>query len=186
MANVIILKNSGLTSKGDAPTGYKYIGDDSGIMSEKLGATVSAIGAGNVYTKEVIISLSDLGSVGTKILDALGTNKYYKRVSIDLEYTFVTTQWSLTGDTITIQGLGYQNEYFWALFTANQNQLLSLNPTGNNVPSSDLGGVYIPKGANYTSSVNKDVWMFTELGNDPTAGDGVLKAKISYEIGVFG
>ncbi len=47
MANKIILKENGLSSQPNAPTGYRYLGYDGSTISEKTGATVSGIGGGS-------------------------------------------------------------------------------------------------------------------------------------------
>jgi hypothetical protein len=46
MARKIILKDSGLNNIGNSPTGYKCVGYDGQVISEKNGATISAIGGG--------------------------------------------------------------------------------------------------------------------------------------------
>ena len=48
MANKIILKDNGILNTGNAPTGYKYLGYDGETISEKNGATVSAIGGSSL------------------------------------------------------------------------------------------------------------------------------------------
>lgn len=55
MARKIIYKQNGLSGQPDTPTGYKYLGYDGDSLSEKAGATVSAIGGGGTepYTKVV-------------------------------------------------------------------------------------------------------------------------------------
>jgi hypothetical protein len=44
MARKIILREDGLSGSPNTPSGYKFIGDSEGSISEKVGATVSAIG----------------------------------------------------------------------------------------------------------------------------------------------
>jgi hypothetical protein len=46
MAKKIILKENGLVGSGTTPSGYKFIGDNDGNISQKIGATVSGIGLG--------------------------------------------------------------------------------------------------------------------------------------------
>jgi hypothetical protein len=51
MAKKIILKENGLVGSSTTASGYKFIGDNDGNISQKIGATVSGIGLGyKVYT----------------------------------------------------------------------------------------------------------------------------------------
>ena len=44
MARKIIYRENGLTGSNNTPGGYKYLGYDGLVLSEKTGATISAIG----------------------------------------------------------------------------------------------------------------------------------------------
>lgn len=46
MARKIILKENGLLNSQNTPTGYRYVGYDGVLVSEKFGSTISAIGGG--------------------------------------------------------------------------------------------------------------------------------------------
>jgi hypothetical protein len=47
MARKIIYRENGLTGSNNTPGGYKYLGYDGLVLSEKTGATISAIGGGD-------------------------------------------------------------------------------------------------------------------------------------------
>jgi hypothetical protein len=49
MARKVILKDNGLNGSSSSPTGYKYLGYDGDIISDKNGSTVSSIGGGNGF-----------------------------------------------------------------------------------------------------------------------------------------
>ncbi len=71
MARKIILKEDGLNGAGAAPTGYKYLGDDAGTVSQKVGATVSGLG-GSEWTETIVnISASQLLNLGTSPVELL-------------------------------------------------------------------------------------------------------------------
>jgi hypothetical protein len=54
----IIIKDDGLNGSSNTPSGYKYLGYDGDIFSEKSGATVSVI-SGNVKYLELLIEGED-------------------------------------------------------------------------------------------------------------------------------
>lgn len=53
MARGIIFKDNGINGLSNSPSGYKYVGYDGQVISEKSGSTVSAIGGGLPYSSYV-------------------------------------------------------------------------------------------------------------------------------------
>ena len=88
MARKIILKENGLSGSGNAPDGYKYLGDSVGSISEKVGATVSAIGGSSEWlTLETPAfnhsQILTMGSSPLPILpNVLASNEWYDVESI--------------------------------------------------------------------------------------------------------
>jgi hypothetical protein len=59
MARKVIFKDDGINGLSNSPLGYKYVGYDGQVISEKNGATVSAIGGDNSifsFTKSFLVS----------------------------------------------------------------------------------------------------------------------------------
>lgn len=81
----IILKENGLGGSDSPPTGYKYIGDELGVVSQKVGLTTSAIGGGGsslpykVYTATVTQTSTDapVSVVLQNTFDSLPTWSYF-------------------------------------------------------------------------------------------------------------
>lgn len=82
---------------GNPPSGYKFLGDSSGVISEKSGPTVSYIADPNL-TQVVNISSAQiltLGSSPVTLLTAPGANKYYDVKKVIVEYTYGTVEYAL-------------------------------------------------------------------------------------------
>jgi hypothetical protein len=109
MARKIVLKENGLAGSGNTPSGYKYLGDSSGDISEKIGATISAIGGRpyKVYTALLTQTASNapfanvledtIGNVSFEY-NGLGQYKIYATGSLTTNKTYITIseQHSLT------------------------------------------------------------------------------------------
>lgn len=127
MARKILLRESGLLNSGNTPTGYRYIGYDSDVISEKFGSTVSSIGGGSLQGTNYIYVMADgtpienaselqsaynftktqTPSITNRYTVIVGPGKYEFSVNfvLDTEYIDIV---SLTGnrDVIFISGVG--------------------------------------------------------------------------------
>lgn len=88
MARKIVLKEDGLTGTSNTPSGYKYLGDSGGDISQKVGGTVSVIGGGSALAYSSYIGkFSQLGTdapvvtvyennIGSIVWTRVGTGSY--------------------------------------------------------------------------------------------------------------
>lgn len=80
MARGIIFKNNGINELSSSPTGYKFIGYDGEVISEKSGATVSSIGGGSSvnYTeyKALITQTSTSAPTASVLNNTLGSGSW--------------------------------------------------------------------------------------------------------------
>ena len=111
MARKIILKDNGLDGIGDTPSGYKYIGDSNGDISEKVGATISSIG-GNSETFKTTLNQATVRTLnsansgyGVELLPPPGVGKAYL-ISNPI-YKWVVTGGSFTSADLWLY---YKNE----------------------------------------------------------------------------
>jgi len=113
MASKIIYKESGLTNQPDAPTGYKFVGFNSGDFSEKSGSTVSVIGGESSSYKvfncllsqsgtnnpTIVVLENTLGVTVSAIRDAAG--QYTLTTSVGTFLTIATTYLSTMNTNYT-------------------------------------------------------------------------------------
>ena len=69
MARGIIFKNNGINELSNSPSGYKYLGYDGESLSEKSGATVSAIGGSSPYTTYKATILASSGVITATVFE---------------------------------------------------------------------------------------------------------------------
>jgi len=115
MAKKIILKENGLVGSSTTPSGYKFIGDNDGNISQKVGATVSEIGGISGYSEMKI-------GVSQPTFDS---------------NLVVTTFFNNTGETLEFvrYGIGYYAaeipESMWNLFIENMMYDVPFDTSGN-------------------------------------------------------
>lgn len=135
------------------------------------------------FYNEVDITSSEILSLGTsrvELLPTLTSDKYYDVGKIILEYTHVTTPYSLS--SLYVQTFGQTNIFFLKYF---------IEYTQNKIAVGSMaGGGYIDSAENIKYSNSEDTNKKLELGTynniNPTVGDGTLKVKIWYNIHTFG
>lgn len=198
MARKIVIKENGLAETGNSPSGYKYLGDNAGTVSQKVGATVSALGGGDtsVYT-EVTINNTQIASMGTSpitLLAAPSAGTYYKDINIIIEATgalgvdFVTQNGGNSLYLIDWGGsiVGFVNRY--AFDPQDPGGTVTFVPTlGSYVTTSSFWGGNVVA-TDQTYNLTSAITITTDNGLNPSAvtvGCGAL-FKIRYKIGTLG
>ena len=168
MARKLILKEDGLNNSGSAPTGYKYFGDVSGTLSQKIGGTVSGISSGGGNSKyTVTLNSVDILSGGVQ---NLWTPTYVSTFplikSITVYFIFGTTAYShldLMSFPTTVSIYGHSQTF---------TNTLSIH----NVSSDFISYYKAPD-----SSLSISGGFNVNFGaNAPTLGDGVLHIVFEY------
>jgi hypothetical protein len=124
MARKIVLKENGLSNTPNTPNGYKYLGDDSGNISEKIGATISAIG-GSIIESKITIPTSNvktLNSAPYELIPAPGAGKVIDVISAVSRFIGGTVSYANSG-YIKVQYGGSGGSVF-ASFYGNPNSTL--------------------------------------------------------------
>lgn len=102
MARKVIYKENGFLGTTDTPSGYRYLGYDGTTLSEKTGATISAISGGSGSTPNITQVLTQGNTVGDGLtLDALNGGG-----QLDLRFSGVNNTVALTNDSGSA-GSGY-------------------------------------------------------------------------------
>ena len=198
MARKIVLKEDGLTGTSNTPSGYRYVGYDGTTISEKTGATVSAIGGGDtsVYT-EVTINNTQIASMGTSpitLLAAPSAGTYYKDINIIIEATgalgvdFVTQNGGNSLYLIDWGGsiVGFVNRY--AFDPQDPGGTVTFVPTlGSYVSASSYWGGDVVA-TDQTYNLTSGIAITTDNGLNPSAVTAGCSAlfKIRYKIGTLG
>jgi hypothetical protein len=194
MARKIILKDDGINNQSNVPSGYKYIGYDGEIVSQKSGATVSPIcgvGAYDYDYIEVPISstqILQLNSTGVILLPAPVAGFWNDVDRIILEYTYGSSPYAIAGVEPSLDiYYGINNLISKDFLMQSQNTVVRLSfsndPQYPN-PSGYFGAPFSPwfvagQGFGATSvQFSCDV--------DPTGGNGTILAKIWYKVRTFG
>lgn len=182
MANKIILKENGLINTPNTPTGYKYFGYNGTVISEKSGATVSAISSGDWLEVVINISSSQLLNMNTtpiELLPAPGSGKYYDIDVAIFETYYNTTQYNVSGPVdmvpylfpLYMVGPGAYDDHIPASF---------FNIDGNIVRVIRPQLIYV----DLISLISS---LPVTLGNSTfTNGDGTLKVILVYRVRTFG
>lgn len=139
----------------------------------------------STYKTEVIniSSAQILGSQTTPIdlLPAAGEGKYYDIERIILEYTHVTTPYTLTGGFLIKDNGGYFNKELYNFSSEGANTVVLLTnwmdawATGASATTWQYGYQVLNSG-----------FQFTTTGGTPTLGDGTLRVIITYKTRTFG
>lgn len=187
MARKIVLKDSGLDSAGNSPSGYSYLGKSGSDLSEKVGATVSTVGGSEYTYTEVSVSSAQILNMGTSPIELLatpGASKYYEYHGI-VEYSLATITSGnmeiLIGDTTRYGGTVLNGYEFQNL--AGTNAIFKFGQDG---------GTYVrTTGLAETTPVNPQllnaaIEMTTYDSSDPSVCTGTLLIKIWYKIKTFG
>jgi hypothetical protein len=162
---------------------YQFLNQPISELANALG-----IGSGNqesewTYT-EVDITSSQILNMGTtpiELLPAAGTDKYYD-LKVALEYTYGTLGYAIPSNDQYLVGGG--NSYNGTLFRHS-----SFNQGSDIVLLSQIGAPMEVNSSDVFASVyfkNDNIVLTTFDGNDPSGGDGTIKAKIWYKIITFG
>ena len=198
MARKIVLKENGLDGTPNTPSGYKYLGDSGGNISEKVGATVSALGGGDqsFYT-EVTINNTQIASMGTSpitLLAAPSAGTYYKDIEMIIEATGAVGVDGVTqngGNTLYLidwggSFVGFINRY--AFDPLDPGGTVTFVPTlGRYVNTSSWWGGNVVV-ADQTYNLTSSITITTDNGLNPTAVTPGCSAlvKIRYKVGTFG
>lgn len=187
MARKIILKQDGLTGSGNAPDGYKYLGDSSGDISEKVGATVSPIGGGSYfeYTEFTLDSLTiktDL-EIGVGVLYSPLSNQYYDIDTVILEYKYGGIPYVFpTSDYIVVGNYHLSSNF---LTVPGDRTVVIKNPwqlhTWDN-----RAGVLVDYGGGVNTIIGMGLDIRTYTGSNPTNGNGSILVKIWYNTRTMG
>ena len=138
MARKIIYKENGLTGTNNTPGGYKYLGYDGLVLSEKAGATISAIGGGD-YLPLTGGSLSGALTIqGTALYDGFaGFELFSDEPRITLidssftEYRFENGEITILGPLGDIMKMGVTSSNEYIKFDANTSTLQGSSGTNN-------------------------------------------------------
>jgi hypothetical protein len=172
----------------DTLTFKKGVGDFIKLLSkEQIETLIEAIPTpppgGSDYTETIVnISSAQILAMGTtpiELLPAPGVDKYYDIDKIILEYTHVTTVYTLAGDrNINIFGNfgSYLTDIYSSILSSNYNSACIVE-LGNY--SSDIAS------AGGYQALNDNIQMYISGGN-PTGGDGTLRVKIYHKTITFG
>ncbi len=186
MARKIILKEDGLNGAGTAPTGYKYLGDDAGTVSQKVGATVSGLGGGGSEYTETIVNITSaqilaMGTTPIELLPAAGVGKYYDIEKVVFEFTYGSEPYLIYGDdeypVISVNGSPFRLER--GIIEFEQNVILFWN--SNIVASTPVASTHCVSNVGIT---NQSVQLMSS--GDVGFGDGTLRVKIYYKVLTFG
>lgn len=127
-------------------------------------------------------SILNMGSTPIELLPAPGANKYYDIEKVILEYTHVSTAYTLVGDYHYLEGLtGAAKAVHTPIITGAVNSFIKLD-----LVDSDTfvdGGVYRYQMA---GQINAGIFLSSWNNIDPTDGDGTLRAIITYTTRTFG
>lgn len=184
MARKIVLKENGLAGSDNAPSGYKYLGDSGGDISEKVGATVSALGGGSEYT-ETIVNISSaqilaMGDTPIELLPLSGSSKYYDIPYIIIEYVRVSSHYTLT-EVLKVTG-GAVLLIDPALITSGASNQAIIVYNSPYLTTSIAGAFSITS----KLSFNLGLYLTTSDSENPTVGSGTLRVKIYHKTITFG
>jgi hypothetical protein len=184
MAKRIILKETDLSLGSNPPAGYKYLGFDDDILSERTGATVSEISSYKYI--EVLITSSQITNMGTTsivLLPAPGSNKYYD-YKITLEFSISTVDYSPAG-LLYVAG-NRSNDYTPIL--GNPALWSNTEKRVTHISSTPLNSYDDSEFTNFSGfqTENESIIMGWWNGLNQTQGDGTILAKIWYRIRNFG
>lgn len=176
MARKIILKENGLSGSTNTPTGYRYVGFDGGVISEKTGATVSSITGEPYYT--VVLTNSML--LATASMDENNNGGLEIRVPsvIDGKRIILTSALLEINGTIEYPFAG--NFYFQGESTTFQllDQFLRSSGSISLIHDLQRGSVY----TYYTPGSDYYFYMYHSQGSTTPTGTGEITIKFYYKI----
>lgn len=141
---------------------------------------IASMSGGSDYTETIVnISSAEILAMGTspvELLPAAGVNSYYDLEKIVLEYTHVTTAYTLLDligvyGNVTTYGLIYDN-----LISSSEDMSYLFTPIG----ASDNTG------AGYAEKMNKNIVLSTVTSTNPEDGDGTIRVIIYHKTRTFG
>lgn len=177
-----------ITQESLANANFNALGMDE--MTRDMTKVISAVNASNldemVYT-EVSVSSAQIKAMGTtpvELLAAPASNKYYDIDKVALEYTHVTTNYTMGTTTSLIIGTtdnGYYGAWVSTLLLNNgaSSFMVTDYPTAN--PNAVPATVEVE-----IIGTPQAVYLSTDDSADPTLGDGTLLVKIWYKVRTFG
>jgi hypothetical protein len=163
MARKIILKDNGINNQTDAPSGYKYLGYDDQDISEKSGATVSAIGGSTLPYTIYSCTLIQTGTndpVATVLENTLSGTPVWTRTSTGLYYL------TLNGEFSNANKLVISTPQPRVLFSGANHDFYSSNRIDNNI-------IFL-----------QSTWTSNTTGLI-TVADGVMWSATHFEIKVY-
>jgi len=165
MARKIIYRENGLTGSNNTPSGYKYLGYDGLVLSEKAGATISAIGGGD-YLPLTGGSLSGALTIqGTALYDGFaGFELFSDEPRITLidssfaEYRFENGEITILGPLGDIMKMGVTSSNEYIKFDANTSTLQGSSGTNNTwtLPNA-TGTVALTKNQGYDNFIEVSI-----------------------------
>lgn len=144
----------------------------------------------NTLYKEVEFSAAEIltfNSVGYTLLDSPGANNYYEIDKIILEYTHVTTAYTIADDNVII--IFDDNGYLGSVnpgFLGSVNSYAVVDQTTGQVMNTS-----VTYQGTQLYGMSNSLWTDSAIGIgtatlDPIGGDGTLKVIIKYRIRTFG
>lgn len=139
---------------------------------------------------EVDITSPEILAMGTSpitLLPAPAADEYYE-FKITFEYTFVSAWYELGAtDDVMISGPSYAGAKLLRYLIEDAgvggvNKVITMSSDASAVETAYNAGFV----TSYGSTCGTPILLSTLLGNDPTLGDGTIKAKIWYNIKTFG
>lgn len=136
MANRIILKSNGINTTSDSPTGYKYVGYDGEIISEKSGATVSAITDKGYKEFVAKVYQSSTASPTFTVLENTIGSISYNYLGVGQYQLFLTNGFPTSKTVINIQESVEQENQTARVYNPNNDQII-IETSLNSVFSDD-------------------------------------------------
>lgn len=165
--------------------GVAYVEADWDIFRYEQCGSVNSSEVANPYpaptTVEVDITSAQILAMGTtpiELLPAPGAGKYYDVEKIVLEYTHVTTAYTTTSTQLYLTQ-GNDMCYFPTLITNTSNDQYVIGRELNVFDGGVFSSVYKP-------IVNESLKLWNYDGDNPTLGNGTLRATITYTTRTFG
>jgi len=155
------------------------------FLRENTGFNTASGGSG---APQLVVDISaaqilNWGTTPIELAALSGPQKYYKNVKILLEYTFGTIKYLIElPDFLVVQSGSakaiIEDEFLKKVF----NTIAPVEGLSKSNQLDTIGGVTFQQGNTY----NKNIVLFSATGQNPTQGDGTIRAKIWYEIETFG
>lgn len=159
------------------------------FRTEQVGTGTSVAPVSDDIWVEAIVEITSaqilaMGSTPIELLPAPGAEKYYDW-KVNLEYTHVTTPYSTPANDMMVIGGGnsYYGHYstFW-IIEGVTNKANICYPNSDTLTSDGV----LDYPASNGMEMNDSLVLTTLNGNNPTLGDGTIRAIIKYKVKTFG